>query len=95
MVGATGPNAGLVLPELIKRGVVVRALVRDEERAASARTKGEPNRSRGPIGGIAVPAKALPAGTVYAAMQRIIDMGRNAMVRRLKPRRHAPFRPIP
>jgi uncharacterized protein YbjT (DUF2867 family) len=40
MVGATGPNAGLVLPELIKRGVVVRALVRDEDRAASARTKG-------------------------------------------------------
>jgi uncharacterized protein YbjT (DUF2867 family) len=40
MVGATGPNAGLVLPELIKRGVVVRALVRDEQRAASARTKG-------------------------------------------------------
>jgi uncharacterized protein YbjT (DUF2867 family) len=40
MVGAPGANAGLVLPELIKRGVVVRALVRDEERAALARTNG-------------------------------------------------------
>lgn len=40
MVGATGANAGLVLPELIKRGAVVRALVRDEQRAASARANG-------------------------------------------------------
>jgi len=40
MVGATGANAGLVLPELAKRGHVVRALVRNEQRAASARTAG-------------------------------------------------------
>jgi uncharacterized protein YbjT (DUF2867 family) len=40
MVGATGANAGLVLPELIKRGHVVRALARNEQRAASARTAG-------------------------------------------------------
>lgn len=40
MVGATGSNAGLVLPELIKRGAVVRALVRDEQRAASALSNG-------------------------------------------------------
>jgi uncharacterized protein YbjT (DUF2867 family) len=40
MVGATGANAGLVLPELVERGVVVRALVRDEQRASSARAKG-------------------------------------------------------
>jgi uncharacterized protein YbjT (DUF2867 family) len=40
MVGATGANAGLVLPELIKRGAVVRALVRDEHRGAAARANG-------------------------------------------------------
>jgi uncharacterized protein YbjT (DUF2867 family) len=40
MVGATGANAGLVLPELTKRGHVVRALVRNEQRAVSARTAG-------------------------------------------------------
>jgi uncharacterized protein YbjT (DUF2867 family) len=40
MVGATGGNAGLVLPELVKRGVTVRALVRDESRAAAASALG-------------------------------------------------------
>jgi uncharacterized protein YbjT (DUF2867 family) len=40
MVGATGANAGLVLPELNKRDVTVRALVRNEQRAASARANG-------------------------------------------------------
>lgn len=40
MVGATGANAGLVLPELDKRGVAVRALVRDDNRAAQARANG-------------------------------------------------------
>jgi len=37
MVGATGRHAHLVLPELIKRGVIVRALVRNQERAQVAR----------------------------------------------------------
>jgi uncharacterized protein YbjT (DUF2867 family) len=40
MVGATGSNAGAVLPELVKRGVTVRALVRDERRAEVARRHG-------------------------------------------------------
>ena len=40
MVGATGSNTGAVLPELVKRGATVRALVRDEERAAVARRRG-------------------------------------------------------
>ncbi|HYZ66982.1 MAG TPA: NmrA family NAD(P)-binding protein [Mycobacterium sp.] len=40
MVGATGANAGLVLPQLIKRGVVVRALARNDQRAAAARANG-------------------------------------------------------
>ena len=40
MVGATGANAGLLLPELNKRGVTVRALVRDGQRAATARANG-------------------------------------------------------
>jgi uncharacterized protein YbjT (DUF2867 family) len=40
MVGATGGNAGAVLPELVGRGVTVRALVRDEQRAGVAKQRG-------------------------------------------------------
>lgn len=40
VVGATGKFAGLVVPELLRRKVVVRALVRDEARAAAARSQG-------------------------------------------------------
>ena len=40
MVGATGKYAGLVLPELKKRGVTVRALVRNEEGARVAQERG-------------------------------------------------------
>jgi uncharacterized protein YbjT (DUF2867 family) len=40
MVGATGRHAHLVLPELTNRGVEVRALVRNEERAQVARRNG-------------------------------------------------------
>jgi uncharacterized protein YbjT (DUF2867 family) len=40
MVGATGRHAHLVLRELTKRGVVVRALVRNQERAQVARRNG-------------------------------------------------------
>ena len=40
MVGANGAYAGLVLPELTKRGVIVRALVQDDGKAEAARQKG-------------------------------------------------------
>jgi len=40
MVGATGRHAHLVLRELTERGVEVRALVRNPERAAAARANG-------------------------------------------------------
>jgi uncharacterized protein YbjT (DUF2867 family) len=40
MIGATGRFAGLVVPELKKKGVMVRALVRDANKAAIAKTKG-------------------------------------------------------
>lgn len=40
MVGATGAYAGLVLPELTRRGVIVRALVRDARAADVARARG-------------------------------------------------------
>jgi uncharacterized protein YbjT (DUF2867 family) len=40
MVGATGRHAHLVLEELVVRGVVVRALVRTEEAAKTARRNG-------------------------------------------------------
>ena len=37
--GATGRNAGLVVPELKERGVTVRGLVRDGERAQGDRVR--------------------------------------------------------
>jgi uncharacterized protein YbjT (DUF2867 family) len=40
MVGATGRYAHLVVSELVKRGVAVRALVRSEQRAEVARANG-------------------------------------------------------
>jgi uncharacterized protein YbjT (DUF2867 family) len=39
-VGATGKFAGLVVPELKKRGVTVRALVRDQSKESAAREQG-------------------------------------------------------
>jgi len=59
MVGATGANAGLVLPELVERGVVVRALVRDEQRASSARAKGASETALGDLSDPASLAAAL------------------------------------
>ncbi len=40
MVGATGAYARLILPDLKQRGVFVRALVRDDAKAAEARQRG-------------------------------------------------------
>ncbi len=40
MIGATGRFAGLVVPELKKKAVVIRALVQDANKAAIAKTKG-------------------------------------------------------
>jgi uncharacterized protein YbjT (DUF2867 family) len=40
VVGAAGRIAGLVVPELARRGAVVRGLVRSEEQAATARKNG-------------------------------------------------------
>jgi uncharacterized protein YbjT (DUF2867 family) len=40
MIGATGASAGMVLPELVRRGVEVRALVRDQQKASDALSRG-------------------------------------------------------
>lgn len=40
MIGATGQFAGLVVPELKKKGVMVRALVQDANKAAIAKKRG-------------------------------------------------------
>lgn len=40
MIGATGKYAGLVVPELKKRGVKIRALARDDAQASKARERG-------------------------------------------------------
>ena len=39
VIGATGGNAGHVVPELLRRGVDVRALVRSEQKAVEARER--------------------------------------------------------
>ena len=49
MVGATGRHAHLVLDELTKRGVAVRAFVRDEQRARVARDNGAEERVIGDL----------------------------------------------
>lgn len=58
MVGATGAYAGLVLPELTKRGVIVRALVRDDHGANIARARGA---SETVLGDLADPGSLNPA----------------------------------
>jgi uncharacterized protein YbjT (DUF2867 family) len=40
MVGASGRYAGLVVPELKKRGVTIRALIRSEDKAFAALKQG-------------------------------------------------------
>lgn len=40
MIGATGAYAGLVLPELVRRGVEVRALLQDPAKSAAVMSKG-------------------------------------------------------
>lgn len=40
MIGATGTTAGMVLPELVRRGVEVRALVRSQQEASDALSRG-------------------------------------------------------
>lgn len=40
MIGATGTFAGAVVPELTRRGITVRALIRDESSSARAFSRG-------------------------------------------------------
>ncbi len=49
VVGATGKYAGLVVPELKAKGVVVRALVRDQKTADLARQQGADEVARGDL----------------------------------------------
>jgi uncharacterized protein YbjT (DUF2867 family) len=58
-VGATGPNAGLVVPELVKHGVEVRALVRAEGKADPARQRGATEIANGDLGGPGSPRAAV------------------------------------
>ena len=48
-IGAAGEYARLVVPELKKRGVTVRALVRDESEAATARERGADETATGDL----------------------------------------------
>jgi uncharacterized protein YbjT (DUF2867 family) len=47
MIGATGKFAGLVLPELKKRSVTVRALIRDEGKSTLVKTLGADEAAEG------------------------------------------------
>lgn len=60
MVGATGANAGAVLPELVARGTHVRALIRDERRAREALSRGA---AETVLGDLADPASLRAAAT--------------------------------
>ena len=53
VIGATGQYAGLVIPELVRRGAAVRALVRDANKEAVARQRGA---SEAVIGSLTDPA---------------------------------------
>jgi uncharacterized protein YbjT (DUF2867 family) len=69
MVGATGRHAHLVLRELTKRGVKVRALVRNEERAQVARHNGAEETV---IGDLTEPASLTDA---VAGMEGVFHIG--------------------
>ena len=69
MVGATGRHAHLVLRELTKRGVKVRALVRNEERALVARRDGAEETV---IGDLTEPASLTDA---VAGMEGVFHIG--------------------
>jgi uncharacterized protein YbjT (DUF2867 family) len=69
MVGATGRHAHWVLHELTKRGVEVRALVRNEERAQVARHNGA---AETVIGDLTEPASLIDA---VAGMEGVFHIG--------------------
>jgi uncharacterized protein YbjT (DUF2867 family) len=69
MVGATGRHAHLVLRELTKRDVKVRALVRNEERGQVARRNGAEETV---IGDLTEPASL---GDAVAGMEGVFHIG--------------------
>src|SRR5262249_6701557 len=68
MIGATGRHAHWVLRELTQRGVEVRALVRNEERARVARRKGA---AETVIGDLTEPASLIDAAAEMAGVFHI------------------------
>jgi hypothetical protein len=80
MVGATGRHAHLVLDELTNRGVAVRALVRNEERARVARDNGAEEAATGDLtdpatltGAVAGMDGVFHIGPAHAAGEGIVD----------------------
>ena len=69
MVGATGRHAHFVLRELTERGVAVRALVRNQERAEVARRNGA---DEAVIGDLTQPASLVDA---VAGMEGVFHIG--------------------
>jgi uncharacterized protein YbjT (DUF2867 family) len=94
VVGAAGRFAGLVVPELASRGAKVRALVRNEEKAATARRHGASEIAMGDLRDIAsleAAARGVDGvfhiGPAFVADEtelgiRMVDVARRAGVRR-------------
>jgi uncharacterized protein YbjT (DUF2867 family) len=94
VVGAAGKFAGLVVPELVARGVCVRALVRDAQGAARARERGAREIALGDLCDVASLERAVEnvdgvfhIGPAFAQEEtqmglNMIDVARRAGVRR-------------
>ncbi|WP_232314023.1 NmrA/HSCARG family protein [Ralstonia sp. A12] len=94
VVGAAGKFAGLVVPELVARGVRVRGLVRDERGAAQARQRGASEIAIGDLRDVASQERAAAGvdgvfyiGPAFAAEEtqmglNMIDVAQRAGVRR-------------
>lgn len=70
VIGATGTYAGLVVPALVARGVDVRALVHDPDKADAARAAGAQEIVRGDLRDRASLGEAVRAPTVYFSSPR-------------------------
>ncbi len=73
MVGADGKYAGLAMPELIKRGATVRALLRDEKKSDSVRQRGAAEVA---IGDLSDPASLRAAAAGVTAYSTSIPRSR-------------------
>lgn len=103
MVGATGADAGAVLPELVERGAHVRALVRDERRAEDALARGAAETALGDLNdpaslraALALTGDRLSYGTFELCAPGMVDRVEMAAIASEEPGRpvHAEVTPL-